>query len=52
MKERSAQREVTRLTKLMWTPSPRCTPLHSRHRKMPYETDAHCGFLVLQSTHV
>jgi len=23
------------LTKLMWTPRPRCTPLHSRHMKVP-----------------
>ena len=38
-------------TKLMWTPRPRCTPLHSRHMKMPYDTDAHCGLRVLQSTH-
>ena len=40
------------LTKLRCTPNPRCFPLHSKHMKMPYETDAHCGFLVLQSTQV
>jgi hypothetical protein len=40
----------THLTKLMWTPRPRWRPLHSRHIKMPYETDAHCGFFVSQST--
>jgi hypothetical protein len=36
-------------TKLRCTPSPRCFPLHSRHMKHPYETEAHCGFLVSQS---
>ncbi len=40
------------LTKLRCTPSPRCLPLHSRHMNIPYDTDAHCGFLVLQSTQV
>jgi hypothetical protein len=35
----------------MCTPRPRCTPLHSRHMNTPYDTDAHCGFRVLQSTH-
>ena len=38
------------LTKLRCTPSPRCLPLHSRHMNVPYETDAHCGFFVGQST--
>lgn len=39
-------------TKLMCTPRPLCLPLHSRHMKTPYDTLAHCGFLVLQSTQV
>lgn len=42
----------TRLTKLRCTPKPRCFPLHSKHMKMPYDTEAHCGFRVLQSTQV
>ena len=42
---------VTDLTKEMWTPSPRCFPEHSRHMKIPYETEAHCGFFCAQSTH-
>ena len=40
---------VTDRTKEMCTPSPRCLPEHSRHMKMPYDTDAHCGFFCLQS---
>ena len=40
------------LTKLRCTPKPRCLPLHSRHMNIPYDTEAHCGFLVLQSTQV
>ena len=43
---------VAHRTKLMCTPRPLCLPLHSRHMKTPYDTLAHCGFLVLQSTHV
>lgn len=27
-------------------------PEHSRHMNMPYDTEAHCGFFVLQSEHV
>ncbi|KAL9266941.1 Dolichyl-diphosphooligosaccharide--protein glycosyltransferase subunit 4A-like protein [Drosera capensis] len=36
----------------MWTPRPRCFPEHSRHMKMPYVTEAHCGFFWEQSTQV
>jgi hypothetical protein len=50
---RAATNRITRthLTKLMCTPRPRCLPLHSRHMKVPYDTVAHWGFLVSQSTH-
>mmetsp|Transcript_23113 Transcript_23113/g.69324 ORF Transcript_23113/g.69324 Transcript_23113/m.69324 type:complete len:221 (-) Transcript_23113:92-754(-) len=43
---------VTDRTNEMCTPRLRCAPLHSRHMSEPYVTDAHCGFLVGQSTHV
>jgi len=42
---------VTERTKLMCTPRPRWRPEHSRHMKIPYDTEAHCGFFWLQSTH-
>lgn len=51
---RSSYQQLVRVphrTKLRCTPKPRCLPLHSRHMNMPYDTEAHCGFLVLQSTH-
>ena len=38
-------------TKEMCTPSPRCLPEHSRQRKMPWLTLAHCGFTCVQSAH-
>ena len=38
------------LTKLRCTPSPRWTPLHSRQKKIPYDTEAHEGILAEQST--
>mmetsp|Transcript_5663 Transcript_5663/g.12428 ORF Transcript_5663/g.12428 Transcript_5663/m.12428 type:complete len:233 (+) Transcript_5663:481-1179(+) len=37
------------LTLLQFTPSPRCFPLHCRHRVMPYDTEAHAGEAVPQS---
>ena len=40
------------LTKLICTPRPRWAPEHSRHKKMPYETEAHWGFLASQSAQV
>eukprot|EP00964_Phaeocystis_antarctica_P135049 scaffold99400_cov55-Phaeocystis_antarctica.AAC.1 len=33
----------------MCTPSRRCVPEHSRHMSVPYVTDAHDGFLAVQS---
>ena len=42
----------TERTKEMCTPRPRCTPEHSRQKKHPYDTDAHCGLRVLQSQHI
>lgn len=38
------------LTKLRCTPRPRWTPLHSRQKKIPYETEAHDGIRAEQST--
>lgn len=38
-------------TKERCTPRLRWMPEHSMHRKMPYDTDAHCAFLRPQSTH-
>jgi hypothetical protein len=40
------------LTKEMWTPRPWCTAEQSMQRKTPYVTDAHVGFLALQSKHI
>jgi hypothetical protein len=40
------------LTNEIWTPSARCRPLHSKHIKMPYDTDAHCGSFASQSQHI
>ena len=41
---------VSHLTKLRCTPSPRWTPLHSRQKKIPYETEAQEGIRAEQST--
>ena len=41
---------ITHLTKLRCTPSPRWTPLHSRQKKIPYETEAQEGIRAEQST--
>lgn len=40
------------LTKLMWTPRLRWAAEQSMQRKIPYVTEAHVGFLALQSKHI
>lgn len=49
LKEKKSPQK-SHLTKLRCTPSPRWTPLHSRQKKIPYETEAHEGMRAEQST--
>ena len=43
---------VSERTNEMCTPRLRCRPEHSRQKSVPYDTDAHCGWMAGQSTHL